>query len=157
MSNFTEGPNPLRPYYKPSSVGLPVDAGIHPSSAHVISKHAPSTAKTSFGSSARDILSDLDYSDYLSDTGPSAGEAIKHFLDQALWKYSSVLFAQPFEIAKVVLQVQLASTVEGGSRQLAINDEIRRKPEKYRYDDYEVGLPLRCYSALVDSAVTGSF
>ena len=157
MSNFTEGPNPLRPYYKPPSVGLPLDAGTHSSSAHIISKHAPSTAKTSFGSSARDILSDLDYSDYLSDTGPSAGEAIKHLLDQALWKYSSVLFAQPFEVAKVVLQVQLASTVQDGSTQLVINDKMRRKPEKYRHDDYEVGLPLRCYSSPVDNAVTGSF
>ena len=152
MSNYTEGPNPLRPYYKPPSVGLPVEAGSNSPSTHAISKHAASITKSSFGSSARDILSDLDYSDYISDTNPSSGEIIKKLLDQALWKYSSVLFAQPFEVAKTVLQVQLASSVKDGSTQSVTNDDMRRRPDEYRYDDYEVCLSIKCYSVLVDSS-----
>ena len=150
MSSYVEGPNPLRPYYKPPSVGLPTEVDI---SSPSISKHTPSTAKPSFGSSARDILSDLDYSDYLSDGSPSAGEIIKNLLDQALWKYSSVLFAQPFEVAKTVLQVQLASAVKDGSTQLALNDDMRRRPEKYRYDDHEVCSAIIPYYALIDGFI----
>lgn len=32
----------------------------------------------------------------------------KRLVDQAIWNYTSVLLAQPFEVAKIVLQCHLA-------------------------------------------------
>ncbi|KAL9119264.1 MAG: hypothetical protein Q9187_004188 [Circinaria calcarea] len=141
MSSQQEGPNPLRPYYIPPSVGLPLDETTNVSSTRGIgSKHPSSTttAKPSFGTSARDILSDLDYSDYLSDASPSATAVIKGLVDQALWKYSSVLLAQPFEVAKTVLQVQHGDAMRDRFADAAENEEMRRRPGKYRHDDYGV-------------------
>ncbi|KAI9793437.1 MAG: mitochondrial fusion and transport protein ugo1 [Peltula sp. TS41687] len=111
MSTTREGPNPLRPYYIPPSVGLPPDPTTTvPNSSSTSSTNSP------FTSSARGIFSDLDYSEYLSDASPSVSELIKKLLDQALWKYSSVLIAQPFEVAKTILQCYDASAVEGSKR-----------------------------------------
>lgn len=93
----------------------------------------PSTAKPSFGSSARDILSDLDYSDYLSDSSPSLVDMIKQLIDQALWKYTSILLAQPFEVAKTVVQVQIA---QNSSRSAAAAEDMRRRPHSYRDEMY---------------------
>ena len=137
MSDPREGPNPLRPYYIPPSVGLPPNTSQNASSTHMLgTKQA--NPKPSFGSSARDILPDLDYSDYLSDAGPSSTAVIKSLVDQTLWKYTSVLLAQPFDVAKTVLQVQLASAVQDGSLQQDLAEDMRRYPERYREDAYEV-------------------
>jgi fusion and transport protein UGO1 len=135
MSSFQrEGPNPLRPYYIPPSVGLPADPITNTTSAQSYSsKHVPSTAKPGFGSSARDILSDLDYSDYLSDSSPSLVDVIKGLINQALWKYTSILLAQPFEVAKTVLQVHIA---QNGSRSAAVAEDMRRQPHSYRDEMY---------------------
>ena len=57
------------------------------------------------------MLSDLDYGDYLPGASPSVTEVIKGLVDQGVWKYTSVLFAQPFDVAKTVLQVQDAGAV----------------------------------------------
>lgn len=62
------------------------------------------------------MLSDLDYSDYLSDASPSVAEMIKGLVDQGLWKYTSVLMSQPFEVAKTVLQVQDGAEVEAAGQ-----------------------------------------
>ena len=97
MSASIEGPNPLRPYYMPPTVGT--------SSDHHNNVSPPRTTN-SFGSSARNILADMDYSEYMSDASPSTAEMGKKLLEQALWKYTSVFLAQPFEVAKTVLQVQ---------------------------------------------------
>lgn len=144
MSAPREGPNPLRPYYIPPSVGLSTDPTSHASAAHSIgSKHVSSAAaaKATFGSSARDILSDLDYTDYLSDSSPSAMDILKRLVDQALWKYTSVLLAQPFEVAKTVLQVRVASAGHNGSIHEATAEDMRRRPGSYRYDTYDDVLP----------------
>ncbi len=133
MSSAREGPNPLRPYYIPPSVGLPADP-ISNTSHSFSSKSAPSTSKPNFGSSARDILSDLDYSDYLSDSSPSAVVVIKRLVDQALWKYTSVLLAQPFEVATTVLQVRVA---HNGTRSAAAAEDMRRRPGRYRDETYD--------------------
>ncbi|KAF2022924.1 Rrp15p-domain-containing protein [Setomelanomma holmii] len=66
-------------------------------------------SKPSLGSQARDILSDLDYDSYFPDTSPTVAGHAKRLLDQALWNYTSVLLAQPFEVAKTILQVHEAS------------------------------------------------
>lgn len=59
-------------------------------------------------SSIRDDLSSSwrKYEGYLEDDTSAFGSA-QQLLDKLLWKYVSVLTAQPFEVAKVLLQVKL--------------------------------------------------
>lgn len=114
MATSRDAPNPLRPYYVPPSIGTPLDtSSANATSSSIGSKPASTSSFPSFGSSARDLLSDLDYGDYLGDRTPSAGAAVKSLLDKALWRYTSVLLAQPFEVAKTVLQVHLPREAEG--------------------------------------------
>ena len=113
MSNTKEGINPLRPYHVPQPIiqhpiELPSNSTAPPAGAS-----SSKSTKHGLGSSARDMLSDLDYSDYLSDASPSVLEIVKSLLDQGLWKYTSVLMAQPFDLAKVILQVQDAGSITG--------------------------------------------
>ncbi|KAE8134858.1 hypothetical protein BDV38DRAFT_273243 [Aspergillus pseudotamarii] len=124
MTQIKERLNPLRPYYSPPSIGLeasnatssPPDA----SSAHV------------FGSSARDLLSDLDYSDYLENS-PSVSSWIKDALDRALWKYTSLLTAQPFDVAKTILQAYVVPDSQDGQW---LMDGHRRQSTGSRSDPY---------------------
>ena len=140
MSGSREGPNLLRPYYIPPSVGPVPGSGTNSSTTHNFrgqDTSSSSTARASFGSSARDILSDLDYTDYLTDASPSAAEVVKGVVDQALWRYTSVLLGQPFEVAKTVLQVQVAGSTNATARG-AFHDDMRRRPGKYRTEPYDV-------------------
>ena len=138
MSRPQEGPNPLRPYYIPPSVGNPPDVSQNASSAaNLGSKHA-STSTNNFGSSARNILADMNYSDYISDSGPSGTEVMKALVEQALWKYTSVFLAQPFEVAKTVLQVQLAGQEQKPGSKFVSEDNVRSRPGNYRRHSYEV-------------------
>jgi fusion and transport protein UGO1 len=105
MATSRDAPNPLRPYYIPPSIGLPPDVPQNQSSAVFNAR----SSKPSLGSQARDILSDLDYDSYFPDTSPTVAGHAKRLLDQALWNYTSVLLAQPFEVAKTILQVHEAS------------------------------------------------
>ncbi|KAJ3545275.1 hypothetical protein NM208_g2590 [Fusarium decemcellulare] len=89
MTTHREGVNPLRP---PN----PFPQG----SRHV------TAAGERYASKARDILSDLEYNDYLGDTSPSMVQNVKDLIDELIWKYTSVLMAQPFEVAKTLLQVR---------------------------------------------------
>ena len=142
MSSSREGINPLRPYYTPRPSGLTPDPLFSATSAGLdkpsrsIPLPSASSAKASLSSSAREIFSDLDYSEYLSDASPSASEVSKRLLDQAIWRYTSVLIAQPFEVAKTILQVHLAT-----SRHLAQTSARSPSPSRYqgvneqRYDD----------------------
>ncbi|KAL8866908.1 MAG: hypothetical protein Q9174_006005 [Haloplaca sp. 1 TL-2023] len=88
----------------------------------------------------------MDYSDYLSDTTPSTTASIKALADQALLKYSSVFLAQPFEVAKTVLQVRLASAEQKSSIQDTSADEARRRRIFNRSDN-----PQRPYDLSSDS------
>ncbi|THV71820.1 hypothetical protein D6D00_07539 [Aureobasidium pullulans] len=108
LTTSRDTPNPLRPYYRPPSIGLPPPDANATSSA--------TGASSSLGSSARDAFNDLDYSSFLSD-GDSASVADmgRKVLDQALWKYTSVLLAQPFDVAKTILQVRLATQLDAES------------------------------------------
>lgn len=122
MSTPRDGPNPLRPYYIPPSIGFGND--IDP-----IAKNASSPSYTS---SARDIFSDIDYTDYVSDSSSSTLASLRALLDQAMYKYTSVLLAQPFEVAKTILQVR---TQAGGSEAITlVNNDIRNR-ESYRNGD----------------------
>ena len=130
MATSPDGANPLRPYYIPPSIGLSPNESINTSSpAHAVSS---ASAKTIIGSSARDIFSDLDYGDYL-ESSPSVSEWMKDIVDRALWKYTSILLAQPFDVAKTILQVYVASNSHDGQ---TVSDELRsRQSYPDGYDD----------------------
>lgn len=105
-------PNPLRPYYVPPSIGtesLP---------------NATASTKAPTGSSFR--FPDLDYADYISEASPSLPGSIKSIVDQALWKYTSVVLGQPFEVAKLILQARVAQDEE---------EEPLKKEKNAREDD----------------------
>ncbi|KGO65329.1 hypothetical protein PITC_015970 [Penicillium italicum] len=91
-----EGINPLRPYYIPPS-------GLSPASNAPAEVASPSSAHV-FGSTARDLMPDLDYTDYL-EASPSVSDWFRDTLNQALVRYTKVLTAQPFDVAKTILQV----------------------------------------------------
>ena len=92
MASARDAPNPLRPYYIPPSIGPPQEpvqsSHTHNASSPAAPPYSPRTPKPSFGSQARDILSDLDYDAYLPDSSPSVAEHAKKLLDQALWNYT---------------------------------------------------------------------
>ncbi|KAF1948274.1 mitochondrial carrier [Byssothecium circinans] len=139
MATSRDAPNPLRPYYIPPSIGLPPEQARNSSTAtpssYTYSSRAP---KPSFGSQARDILSDLDYDSYFPDSSPTVAEHAKKLFDQALWNYTSILLAQPFEVAKTLLQVHQAA--EHAPPGLLLNgEEIKSRPKSYasgKFEDY---------------------
>ncbi|GFF86243.1 hypothetical protein IFM47457_07092 [Aspergillus lentulus] len=124
MNSTREGPNPLRPYYVPPSFGL--EASNASSSSHTA---APSSAQV-FGSSARDLLPDLDYSEYL-ESSPSLSEWIREAMDAAIWRYTSVLTAQPFDVAKTILQAYVVPDSQDGQRPA---DERRKSGRMDSFD-----------------------
>ncbi|KAJ4293458.1 hypothetical protein N0V90_008741 [Kalmusia sp. IMI 367209] len=136
MATSRDAPNPLRPYYIPPSIGLPPEQPQNSSSP--APSYSSRTPKPSFGSQARDILSDLDYDSYFPDSSPTVAEHAKKLLDQALWNYTSVLLAQPFEVAKTLLQVHQAQGQ--GPPGLRLNgDELRSRPNSFasgKFEDY---------------------
>ncbi|KAK8047416.1 hypothetical protein PG996_015480 [Apiospora saccharicola] len=107
-STARDGVNPLRPYYRAPTIGEQSDAFSRANNATA----ASGTANTQYASKARDMFPDLDYRDYMNDPSPSTIRSVKAFVDELLWKYTSVLMAQPFEVAKTVLQVRLQDDVE---------------------------------------------
>lgn len=116
MSSVRDGTNPLRPYYRPPSIGLPQDVpGTTSSGTYGLGPKNGSAA--SYASSARDMFSDLDYSEYLSDSSPSALETIRKTVDEWFYLYISILCGQPFDVAKTVLQVKRQ---EGGQKASAV-------------------------------------
>lgn len=116
MATPREGPNPLRPYYVPPSIGVPLNVAPNATAPGVTGVGAGSTSSFSFPN--------LDYSDYISDASPSLAASAKTLLDKAVWKYTTVLLAQPFEVAKLILQVYVAEDDETGGRVVA---ESRRR------------------------------
>ena len=142
MTTPREGPNPLRPYYIPPSIAHGADAHQKvPTAANLSNKDASTSAPTaSFGSSARNILADMDYSEYLSDSSPSPKDVVKQLVEQALWRYTSVFLAQPFEVAKTVLQVHAAQSGQRSISKSSFNEDMRRRPASYRGDSYDVYL-----------------
>ncbi|OCK97306.1 mitochondrial carrier [Cenococcum geophilum 1.58] len=133
MATSRDASNPLRPYYIPPSIGLPPDTTANNTAPP---SHSP-PSKPSFGTHARDILSDLDYGDYLSDSSPSLAEMAKKLVDQAIWNYTTVLLAQPLEVAKTVLQVYQAPGQTPPS--VVPNSEDPKRPNSYmsgKFEDY---------------------
>lgn len=104
MSTQREGFNPLRPYYIAPTIGEPADAAPTSNARPFAATNA--TAHAGYASRARDVFADIDYKDYIGDSSPSVGQKIKELVDELVWKYASVLMAQPFEVAKTILQAR---------------------------------------------------
>jgi fusion and transport protein UGO1 len=116
MSSMRDGSNPLRPYYRPPSIGRPQDSPASTSS--VLGPKNGSAA--SYASSAREIFSDVDYSDYFSEASPSTIESVQNMLNEGLYKYFSILLSQPFDVAKTVLQVRSQGPTESAQKNIQI-------------------------------------
>ncbi|KAL8969377.1 MAG: hypothetical protein Q9197_004371 [Variospora fuerteventurae] len=130
MTSSREGPNPLRPYYVPPSVGKSPSNSPNTSTAANVGGRYGSTqpaSSPSFGSSARNILADMDYSEYLSDSSPSSTAAVRTVAEQAIWRYTSVFLAQPFDVAKTVLQVRALNTQLKSPLKATTADIVRKK------------------------------
>lgn len=124
MSSSREGINPLRPYYIPPSLGLDTTNGTSP----------PAASSTQvFGGSARDLLPDLDYSDYL-ESSPSVSSWFRDGLDSSIRRYLSTLTGQPLDVAKTILQAYVAPDALNGS---GPRDSHRRHPSTPASDSYE--------------------
>lgn len=127
MATTREGPNPLRPYYKPPSIGIPPDLpGTTSTGTHGLGPKNGSAA--SYASSARDILSDIDYTDYGS---PSTVESVKQQIDDWFYRYTSILLGQPFDVAKTLLQIRSQAADDG----LAIETKPRRQYKESVYSE----------------------
>lgn len=86
------------------------------------------------------MFSDIDYSEYLSDTSPSAFDSSRKQIDEWFYRYMSILLSQPFDVAKTVLQVK-SQDVDGGKVQPI---EAIRRHQSYgegRYADVGELLP----------------
>lgn len=127
MTFSTEGPNPLRPYYIPPSIGL--DALQHAPSPGNASAAASSSQSSGgsldVGSSARQLLYDFDYSTYVDDSSPTVTKAVKNLFNRAVWVYTGILISQPFDLTKTVLQVYVAED-EAASRDPFESSSTRR-------------------------------
>ncbi|KAK9364784.1 mitochondrial carrier domain-containing protein [Lipomyces kononenkoae] len=108
MAANTGPMSPLRPYYqRPELVfhsGVPDLAITKADNGTSSSASSFSTSSLfSMGSSQADsILADLDYADYLE--LPNTSELVRGLTNALLTRYSSTFLAQPFEVAKMVLQ-----------------------------------------------------
>ena len=105
-------PNPLRPYYVPPSIG-PTPAKASPSQPFHTARPPPGK---SFSTSTRELFPDIDID--IKSTTSEAWTQTRSLLDALAWRYSSTLLAQPFDVAKTVLQVSLSSveTATSGQR-----------------------------------------
>lgn len=124
-SSSRQGVNPLRPYYIPPTIGDQAAQTSNIPGPTAFSRSAPSPSTSSpspsshasppgqYASKARDIFSDLDYKDYISEPSPSVVRSVKDVVDELIWKYSSVFLAQPFEAAKLLLQVRAQDDLGG--------------------------------------------
>jgi fusion and transport protein UGO1 len=133
MSYARDEANPLRPYYKPPSIGIYQDTPVTTNSGtHGLGpKNGSAASYASSARAARDMLADIDYSEYLSDSSPSAFDSVRKQVDDWFYRYMSVLLSQPFDVAKTVLQVK-SHAVEDASRP---TDEVRRQ-ESHRSSKY---------------------
>lgn len=133
-------PNPLRPYYKPPSIGLPHDVPAGStgagSSGTTHGLGAKNGSAASYASSARDIFSDIDYTDYLSDSSPSSLETFNRQLNAWMYRYFGILLAQPFDVGKTILQVRGQAILDGVPA-AKFDEELRsRSTSNYRDESY---------------------
>ncbi|KAH8664622.1 mitochondrial carrier domain-containing protein [Xylariales sp. PMI_506] len=134
-SSAREGVNPLRPYYIPPTIG---EQATFSSPGQPNPFSSANAAGSKYASKARDIFPDLDYRDYVNDPSPSTIQSIKDLVDELLWKYTSVLMAQPFEVAKTILQVRAQDDIEmletGTSSQITRASKVV-SPQQSSFDE----------------------
>lgn len=141
MSTQRDGVNPLRPYYIPPTIGDPSDK-LPKSNPKPFSSGGNQTGNSHYASKARDMFSDLDYNDYISDNSPSVVQNVKDLLDELLWKYTSVLMAQPFEVAKTILQVRSQDENAGLLETPAPEPEVlKKRTSTFGSSTYDVKTP----------------
>lgn len=113
-SSHRQGVNPLRPYYVPPTIGEPAAEPSNIPGPNAFSRPANTgggASSAKYASKARDIFSDLDYKDYIADPSPSVVGSVKEVVNELMWKYTSVFMAQPFDAAKLLLQVRTQDDV----------------------------------------------
>lgn len=140
MSMTREGPNPHRPYYRPPSIGRPPD--LPPPTSSGLGLKNGSAA--SYASSARDIFSDVDYSDYFSDASPSTIESVQNKINECLYKYFSILLSQPFDVAKTVLQVRIQGPIDGALKSVEIKSPSTGRSNRGFSDVCSVTICANC-------------
>ena len=138
----SEGANPLRPYYIPPSIGIQQDV---PRSGTTHGLGPKNGSAASYASSARDMFSEMDYSDYLSNDSPSSLESVQQALNDWFYKYTSVLLGQPFDVAKTILQVrsQVVEEEQSKTRAGSIRHRSSRNPETL-YNDVRIPRIAKC-------------
>jgi len=143
MSSTKEGVNPLRPYYIPPRIGEQIESLPRAKPFPSTNSNANATS-TGYASKARDIFPDIDYKDHLDELSPSTIVSIRQFIDELLWKYTSVLMSQPFEVAKTILQVRVQDDI-GGLNAAPIDTNSRTgiaSPRESLYDGVCLKLTL---------------
>lgn len=130
-------PNPLRPYYVPPSIGPSAAEGAPraPPRAPNVLRNAR-TQPSSYPGAASDLLPDLDLD--LKSSAKEAWAGTRTLVDALAWRYASTLMAQPFDVAKTILQVSLPSTVvvatpkkrKGSPRQSARHSDARPRRDR---------------------------
>lgn len=137
-------PNPLRPYYVPPSVGP--TATTSSSQMPTTSRSAPSG---SISSTARDYLPEIDLD--LKSTTSEAWQNTRSLARALAYRYTSVLLAQPFDIAKTVLQVSLPQS----SAAAAVPKKRRTSPRRATSNRYDgTGSRGRRRSGFVEEETT---
>lgn len=83
------------------------------------------------------MFSDLDYKDYISEPSPSVVGNIKEVINELMWKYTTVFLAQPFDAAKLILQVRSQDDVGslGATPSLAPSPAVSRQ-SSYKESTY---------------------
>ena len=69
----------------------------------------------------------------MPEASPGVADMAKRLVDQAIWNYTSVVMAQPFEVAKVVLQCHAAGAGTTG---------LGGEPEGRRFEGYDAEVSL---------------
>lgn len=142
MASHHDGVNPLRPYYIPATIGEPPEPVPAPPGPRALAQ-PNSTGR--YASKARDIFSDIDYKTY--EPSPSVVQTVKELLDELLWKYTSVLMAQPFEVAKTIMQVRAQDDLGGLVAAAEAAEEARQRQVHQRMDSFDqVGGPFPRHS-----------
>lgn len=79
----------------------------------------------------------MDYSDYMSESSPSASSMGKALIEQGIRKYFSMFCVQPFEVGKTILQVQAGLPQQGTGPKIRVADDMRKRPARYRHEPPE--------------------
>ncbi|KAK3402511.1 mitochondrial carrier domain-containing protein [Sordaria brevicollis] len=132
--------NPLRPYYIPPTIGEPAVEPMTAPGPHAFTTSGNAT--DNYASKARTIFSDIDidYKEYLTDQSPSVMSTVKEVLDELLWKYMSVFMAQPFEVAKTIMQVRAQDDL-GGLEALAMEQAKQKAASSQKIRMYDEDTP----------------